>query len=82
MEESVPEDSPEGWIPMLDTKMKIEREGGITKVRHTYYRKPMASMEVTWARSALSSKQKRDILIQDLTRRLRNCDRQVSQKEK
>ena len=47
-----------------------------------FYRKPMATKEVTWARSALTTRNKRDILIQDLVRRLRNCDSTVSQQEK
>ena len=82
MEESIPEDYVDGYLPILDNKMRLERVDGITRIRHLFYRKPMASKEVTWARSALTTRSKRDILIQDLVRRLRNCDSAVSEKEK
>ena len=79
MEESIPEDHIDGYLPILDTKMRLERVDGTTRIRHLFYRKPMASKEVTWARSALTTRNKRDILIQDLVRRLRNSDSTVSQ---
>ena len=62
--------------------MKLELGDFGTRIRHTYFRKPMASEQVTWSRSALSARAKRDILINDLCRRLRNCDRWTDRETK
>ena len=46
-------------------------EGGL--IKHDHYSKPMASKEVILARSLMSNSMKRDILVQEGGRRLRNC---------
>ena len=56
-------------IPILDTEMWV-KDG---RFYHDHYRKPMASKEVILARSLISNSQKRDILVQEGGRRLRNC---------
>ena len=58
-----------GRLPILDTEMWME--GG--KIVHSHYSKPMASMEVLLARSAMSLASKMDILVQEGGRRIRNC---------
>ena len=59
-----------GKIPILDCEMWVS-EG---LIRHTYYSKPMSSTEVILERSAISKGAKHDILTQEGSRRLRNCD--------
>ena len=44
-----------GRIPILDTEMWIGEEG---QVRHSHYKKPMASGEVILTRSAMSTSSK------------------------
>ena len=81
MEEDIPENHPDGYLPILDCKMKIEVIDGINVIRYKFYKKPMATSEVTWRRSALPIKSKIDILTNDLVRRLRNCDRLCEREE-
>ena len=56
-------------VPILDTHMAIV-DGVIT---HHHYSKPMASLELVQARSAMSMSSKISILVQEATRRVRNC---------
>ena len=44
----------DGYIPILDTKMRMH-EGGII---HKFYAKPMTSREVIWARSSIPTTNK------------------------
>merc|ERR1712240_988396 len=64
MIEDTPGNHASGFLPILDTEMKI-------LFRH--YKKPMASMEVVNARSAMSQSSKISILTQEASRILRNC---------
>ena len=43
------------------------------QIPHSYYQKPMASMQVLQAWSAMSLASKMDILVQEGSRRIRNC---------
>ena len=74
MEIDLPEKHADGYLPILDTKMQLETINGCNKIRHVFYQKPMASQEVTWKKSSLGVQLVRDILVNDLIRRLRNCD--------
>jgi hypothetical protein len=56
-------------LPILDTEMWIENG----MIQHGHYSKPMSSTEVVLARSAMSATTKRNILVQEGTRRLKNC---------
>jgi hypothetical protein len=67
-----------GRIPILDTEMWVE--GGI--IRHSHYFKPMSSTEVVLAKSAMSSTAKRNILVQEGTRRLKNCHLSIPWEDK
>ena len=69
MKEDTTADHPNGRIPILDTEMWME-DG---QILHSHYQKPMASMEVIQARSAMSLASKMDILVQEGSRRIRNC---------
>ena len=46
-------------------------EGG--KILHQHYSKPMSSKSVIMARSAFTDREKRNILLEEGYRRLRNC---------
>ena len=69
MKEDTTADHPNRCIPILDTEMWME-DG---QILHSHYQKPMASMEVIQARSAMSLASKMDILVQEGSRRIRNC---------
>ena len=71
MEEDIGENHQSGRLPMLDTEVWIENGRCI---RHSFYRKPMASVELVWERSALPISSKTNILLEEMGRRLRNCD--------
>ena len=81
MEEDIPENHSDGYLPILDCKMKMEFVDGNNVIRYKFYKKPMGTSEVTWRRSALPIRSKIDILTNDLVRRLRNCDMLSSKEE-
>ena len=81
MEEDNPENHSDGYLPILDCKMKMEFVDGNNVIRYKFYKKPMATNEVTWRRSALPIRSKIDILTNDLVRRLRNGDKLSSKEE-
>jgi hypothetical protein len=74
MKEDTCPDHQTGRIPILDTEMWVE-EG---MIRHNHYSKPISSTEVILARSAMSSTTKRNILVQEGTRRLKNCHQSLT----
>ena len=56
-------------LPILD--MAIWTTG--SKILHQHYTKPMASKSVIMARSAFTDTEKKNILVEEGNRRLRNC---------
>ena len=56
-------------VPILDTQMCIIN----CKITHHHYSKPMAMLELVSARSAISMASKIKILVQEASRRVRNC---------
>ena len=56
-------------LPILDMEMWMEKE----KIIHQFYAKPMTSKSVISARSAFTLKEKKNILLEEGSRRLRNC---------
>ena len=66
-----------GRMPVLDLSIWVE---GST-VHHTFFKKPMASPYMIMYSSALASKTKRQALVQEGLRRLRNMGPGVSQEE-
>ena len=76
----VASDFPDGWVPTLDFKTKMPEDGAIT---HTYFQKSMKTPFVLMQRSAMSQKQKYNILANEMIRRLSNVDKEgMSQDEK
>ena len=68
MKEDTPGNHEDRMLPILDTKMAVV--GG--QIIHHHYTKPMASLEVTLERSAISKSAKYNILVQEGAKRLRN----------
>ena len=69
MKEDVPGNQVTKCIPILDTQMEVV-DGQII---HHHFSKPMASLEITHSRSAMSKSAKLSILVQEGIRRIRNC---------
>ena len=69
MVEDTPGKHPSGYLPILDTEMKVENG----KIIFRHFKKPMASFEVVNARSAMSQSSQISILVQEASRVLRNC---------
>ena len=57
-------------LPILDMEMWVENN----IIHHNHYSKPMASKAVIMERSAFTTKDKKNILMEEANRRLRNCD--------
>ena len=68
MEEDSPSLHTNGRLPVLDMEFWVEDN----LIFHQFYKKPMATRKVTMARSALAASQKRNILVEEGSRRLSN----------
>ena len=73
MKEDVPDNHPNKMLPILDTQMRVV-DGQIV---HHHFSKPMASLEITLGRSALSQSSKLNIMTQEGNRRLRNTSKEI-----
>ena len=73
-----PSSNGEGRLPVLDLELWIEQD----QIKHTFYQKPMSSPYQIHFRSALARKSKRETLLQEGIRRLRNMGPDVSDLEK
>ena len=60
-------------LPILDVKVWLETNNGVTKIKHEYYHKDISSKLVIAAASAIDWKTKRTVITQQLLRVLRNC---------
>ena len=69
MQEDVPSNHSTGKLPILDLEVWVSN----TRIYHSFYKKPMATKKVVHAKSALPTKVKRSILLEEGSRRLRNC---------
>ena len=78
MEEDSPSAHRNGRLPILDMEFWVKEN----IILHQFYKKPMATRKVTLARSALSSSQKRSILVQEGLRRLANYSPNLPWSEK
>ena len=68
MVEDIPGNHLSGMVPILDTTMAIVD----CVIVHHHYSKPMASLELVSARSAMSMSSKISILVQEACRRVKN----------
>ena len=84
IEVEYPNKSKEKKMPVLDIKVWIEKQQNQDKyeVLYEFYAKEMATKMVLHARSAIPWKDKRNILTQEVIRRLKNCSLSLPWKEK
>ena len=66
-------------LPILDLKVWTEARGNndIRVIRHEFYRKPMANQATLKGNTAYPTSQIRAIMVEEVMRRLRNCDPQT-----
>ena len=69
MEEDFSSNHESGRLPILDMVMWVEN----STISHQHYAKPMASREVVMAKSAFPASTKKNILLEEGSRWLRNC---------
>ena len=74
MKEDVPSENSDGKLPILDTKMWVEKGevDRIPQIRYELFEKPMVSRLVTMERSSLPIKTKITVLSQEIVRWKRN----------
>ena len=70
MKVDIPSNHGNKRLPILDMEMWVE---GNT-IHHNHYAKPMASKAIIMQRSAFTTRDKKNILMEEANRRLRNCD--------
>ena len=66
-------------IPILDMEVWMSDDQVIT---FNHYSKPMASTDVIMARSTFTTREKKNILLEEASRRLRNCSPHCTWEEK
>ena len=77
-EEDVASNYEDNRLPILDLKVWVEKSAQAVAIRHTFYMKPMASKMTLLAKTAFPRSQIRAIMVQEVLRRLRNCDPEAS----
>ena len=71
-----------GRVPILDMEVWISRdEEGVSKIRWSFYEKKMKNRFVMMRESAVGMEAKRRTLVQEVVRRMRNCDRDIELEE-
>ena len=78
LEVDCPSNYDDGKLPILDLKVWVENINGRNRILHEFYSKDIASKAVIHARSALSWKQKRTVLTQEILRVMLNCSEEIS----
>ena len=71
--EEVPDSQTDNKIPVLDLKIWIDPSDNKNRVKHEFYKKSVANVEIIDKKSAIPTKIKVNILIEEGWRRLRNC---------
>jgi hypothetical protein len=78
-----PENHKNKRLPVLDLNIWIQTDStGTQSIRHSFFKKKVASPYTIMERSAMSSSTKRSTVFQEALRRLRNCDKQSPWLEK
>ena len=77
-EEDVASNYQDGRLPILDLKVWLEHDSNSSMIRHSFYKKPMASKLALLARTAMPTSQIRAVMVEEVLRRLRNCDPEAS----
>ena len=72
----------DGFLPMLDLKVKIDKDDPMEPVKFMFYQKPMASRNLVSAMSAMPSRLVFTTLVEEGMRRLRNTSPSLIPTEK
>ena len=72
----------DGKMPILDLKVWTEEIDGFTQIRHTFYKKPMASNLTLRNGTAYPKNRMRAVMVEEALRRLRNCSPELPKEEK
>ena len=81
-EEDTGSNHTDGCLPILDLKVWKEVKEDTITIKHSFYKKPMASKFTIRAGTAYPISQIRSIMIEEVLRRLRNCSPESSWEEK
>ena len=77
-----PERNPDQKMPVLDMKLWIQETNGVPQLKHTFYKKPIASPFTIMKRSAISERIKKSTIFQEALRRLLNISPDLEWTEK
>ena len=72
----------DGKLPILDLKVWIEKTEEEVKIKHEFYKKPMASRYTLREGTAYPKSKLRAVMIEEVMRRLRNCSPEMSWEKK
>ena len=75
----VGEDFPGGWLPTLDTSLRVTPEN---KIQYKFYEKPEGAKSTVQMRSAMGENSKYQILSQEMIRRLLNTSEELEVEHK
>ena len=71
MEEDFPSNHTSRKLPILDMQVWVQLQSNV--IYHEHYTKPMSSQAVVMANSAFPPNMKKNIVLEEGSRRLRNC---------
>ena len=71
----------EGKVPMLNVKMWMKEVNGRHLILYEHYEKPMTTMMVIHAESAIPRNVKRTVLTQEILRIIRHCNKHIGWEE-
>ena len=74
----VPSLNPSGQLPVLDLELSIVKQ----KVQFIFFKKSVSNPRVKMYTSAISSRTKRDTLMQEGYRHIKNCSEDISDEVK
>ena len=72
-EEDVGENHEDGKLPILDLKVWKTKEQNTIQIKHSFYKKPMASKYTLRKGTAYPLGNLKTVLVEETLRRLRNC---------
>ena len=81
-EEDVGENHEDGKLPILDLKVWKTKEQNTIQIKHSFYKKPMASKYTLRKGTAYPLGNLKTVLVEETLRRLRNCSPEMPWEEK
>ena len=77
LEVDCPSKNIDNKLPILDLKVWLIEYGGKKKIMHEYYQKQVSSKAMVNARSAVNWNSKRTIIVQQILRVMKNCNKEL-----